>query len=247
MRRALLILPLIPLLAMACASTDWEARYGEMEEQARSLQAENDQLRQALAAGDTDDTASREQIAQAEQALQALSSELAALKNRPAPPSPAEEELALLQQELQRLRQKYDNVNLTPEGNIEITLNSDVSFGSGSRKLTTEGRKTLDSVAATLQTEFAGHLVRVIGHTDTDPIKKSPYQDNWELGAERALEVTRYFSTSHGIDESRLVAASRGATSPVSDNSTKEGRAANRRVEIVVVIPRRQIVGDGDF
>ncbi len=223
----------LSLLGAACASTDWEAKYLESEEQARLLGEQNEQLRQAIAENDASTEGARQELLRTQQTIDLLSKEIEGL--RAAPPAAAGPDM---QSELERLRQKWGNVNLTPDGNLEITLNSDVTFASGSCTLTAEGRKILDSVASELNSQFSSSTVRVVGHTDNEPIKKSPFKDNFELGAERALEVTRYFAKQHGIDAGRLVAASRGETSPVADNGSKEGRRKNRRVEIVVVLPK---------
>jgi chemotaxis protein MotB len=226
----------LPFAGAACASTDWEAKYLETEEQARLAEEQNESMRQALAENDSAAEGARQDLLQTQQTVDQLAKELAGLRTQPpvsaAPDTGMEEDLA-------RLRGKYGDVNLTPEGNIEITLNSDVTFSSGSRALTAEGKRVLDSVATELKGEFATNMVRVIGHTDADPIKKSGYADNWELGAERALEVTRYFASKHGIEAGRLFAASRGEIAPVADNASKEGKRKNRRVEIVVVIPKK--------
>lgn len=231
-------------ILVGCASTDWESRYLEKEQEARALQEQYDSLNQELAERGASDEEAYQAYLRNKEELDLLSEEITSLKNAPPPASPRDEHLAELQAELERLRGRYgDLVRLTEEGNIEILLESDVTFASGSYVLTARGRQVLDQVARELKGEFAGNLVRVIGHTDADPIKKSPFKDNWELGAERALQVIRYFSKKHGIDGSRLVGVSRGQMEPVADNATKEGRARNRRVEIVVVIPNKQIVG----
>lgn len=235
------VLAFLPLLGAACASTDWEAKYLEMEEQSRLLEEQNEAFRQSVAENDSAAEGARQDLEKTQQAIDALSKELAGLKAAPPAAAPVSDDMAA---DLARLRDKYGDVEMTPEGNIEITLNSDVTFSSGSRTLTTEGKKVLDSVAGELTGEFAGNMVRVTGHTDADPIKKSPYADNWELGAERALEVTRYLSSKHGIDPSRLVAASRGQNAPVADNASKDGKRKNRRVEIVVVIPKKGVGGE---
>jgi chemotaxis protein MotB len=237
-------------LAAGCASTDWEAKYLEKQEEARALQGENDTLTQQLAEEEARKEQARRELRQTRSSVDLLAQKIQQVKSMPPPaappsPEPSANELAQLEAELVRLQQKYGElVQLTPEGNIEITLNSDVTFGSGKKSLTAAGKQILDSVAPELQGEFAGFPVRVIGHTDTDPIRKSPFDDNWELGAQRSLAVTRYLETRHGLDSSRLIAASRGQTTPVADNATKEGKSRNRRVEIVVVIPRAQILGD---
>ena len=72
-----------------------------------------------------------------------------------------------------------------------------------------------------------------MGHTDTDPIQKSGWKDNWQLSSERALSVARYL-VSHGVPEKQVRAVARGSTQPVASNSTATGKAKNRRVEIVV-------------
>lgn len=244
-RTAFLFLVVLPFVfAVGCASTDWEARYLEKEQEARALQDEYSTMNQALAESEAVNEEMKGELDQRDARIDTLNRTTVAEKAQPAA-TPVDDHAAQLQLELARLQKKYgDLVKLTPEGNIEITLQSAVTFSSGSYELTKAGKKTLDGVARELNGEFAGNMVRVIGHTDTDPIKKSPFKDNWELASERSLEVIRYLSGTHGIEPSRLVGASRGETAPVESNATKEGRIRNRRVEIVVVIPRKQIVGE---
>lgn len=251
--RLRLAIPAFALLfaSTACQSTDWEARYLEKEQENRALTEQYDAMNQNLAERDASSEILKQEFDQTRSQLDTLSSELQKLKEQPAPaamsepgisapgmPVPgeyAENERALYE----KLKAKYgESVQRTPDGNIEITLNSNVTFRSGSYELTPEGKKTLANVAVELNSDFEGNMIRVIGHTDNDPIRKSPFKDNWELGAERALEVIRYLSSQHGVDPARLVGASRGDTKPVAENGTKEGKSRNRRVEIVVVIPR---------
>jgi chemotaxis protein MotB len=78
----------------------------------------------------------------------------------------------------------------------------------------------------------------VVGHTDTDPIQKSSWKDNLELSAQRALSVARYLM-EHGIPDKQLRAAGCGPARPVASNATAEGKARNRRVEIVVNMRQR--------
>jgi chemotaxis protein MotB len=231
-----------PLFGAACASTDWEARYIEMEGQSRLLEEQNEALRRSIAENDSSVEGARRELQQTQQTIDLLARELQGIKAQP--PVVAAVADAGMEEDLARLRGKYSDVNMTPDGNIEIVLNADITFSSGSRNLTAAGKQILDSVAAELKGEFAENSVRVIGHTDSDPIKKSGFADNWELGAERALEVTRYFASKHAIEPTRLVAASRGETSPVADNASKDGKRKNRRVEIVVVIPKKGTGGE---
>jgi flagellar motor protein MotB len=84
-----------------------------------------------------------------------------------------------------------------------------------------------------LQSKYSGRQIDVVGHTDSDPIKKSPWKDNLQLSTERANSVIRYL-TERGIPKDKLRAVGRGDSQPVAPNTTASGKAKNRRVEIVV-------------
>ncbi len=256
LRVAVIAVVLFSLLAAGCASTDWESRYLEKDQEARALQAQYDLQRQALAEREAMSEEVRAQYLHSQAQVDVLEERVEALKGQPvervAMPvdsSTAGEmarsagEMARMELEMERLRRQNVDVRRTPDGNLEITLDSDVSFASGSHTLTKRGKATLDVVARELNGQFVGNQVRVIGHTDADPIRKSPYKDNWELGSERALGVIRYLHDQHGVEAERLVAASRGKSAPLASNNSTEGKARNRRVEILVIIPRHEIVG----
>jgi chemotaxis protein MotB len=245
MRRLGIAVPalLLSILAVGCASTDWESRYLEKEAESRALQEQMESQNQYFAERQAASEALREDMTKARAQIETLAGEISELQNQPpvVQEAPVDQDYEALRREYERLKAKYDEVRITEDGNLEIILDSNVTFASGSHRLTAEGRRIIDSLAGELKHNFAGNLVEVIGHTDSDPIKKSPYKDNWELGSERALEVTRYLSANHGIDSDRLKASSRGATMPIADNATKEGKRKNRRVEVVVVIPKRDL------
>jgi len=248
LRVAVIAVVLFSLLAAGCASTDWESRYLEKDQEARALQAQYDLQRQALAEREAMSEEVRAQYLHSQAQVDVLEERVEALKGQPVervamPVDSPAGEIARMELEMERLRRQNVDVRRTPDGNLEITLDSDVSFASGSHTLTKRGKATLDVVARELNGQFVGNQVRVIGHTDADPIRKSPYKDNWELGSERALGVIRYLHDQHGVEAERLVAASRGKSAPLASNNSKEGKARNRRVEILVIIPRHEIVG----
>lgn len=114
-----------------------------------------------------------------------------------------------------------------------VTLPNDILFDSGQTVLKAGSKATLDRIAAVIQRDYGGRIVRVEGHTDTDPIKKSPWKDNWELSCERALSVVRYL-TGRGIDSKKIYAAGYGEHMPRDTNATAAGKARNRRVQIVI-------------
>jgi outer membrane protein OmpA-like peptidoglycan-associated protein len=116
------------------------------------------------------------------------------------------------------------------------SVGTDVLFSAGRASLTAAGRKRLDAIVSTLKSKYAGMTVRVMGYTDKDPIVKTKnlWKDNLDLSANRAMEVTRYL-WSRGIPAERIETVGMGATHFVGSNATKSGKAANRRVEILVV------------
>lgn len=117
-----------------------------------------------------------------------------------------------------------------------VTVGTDILFSSGKAELTSGGRSALDKIAADLRGPYAGMAVRVYGHTDAEPIRKSKklWQDNLDLSANRAMAVTRYL-VSKGINAKSVEVVAMGENHPVADNATVAGKAKNRRVEIVVL------------
>ena len=116
------------------------------------------------------------------------------------------------------------------------TVGSDVLFEAGKATLTANGKARLDTIAGTLRSKFPGMTVRVMGYTDSDPIIKTKnlWKDNLDLSANRAMEVTRHL-WSKGISAEHVETVAMGATHFVGSNTTKAGKAGNRRVEIIVV------------
>lgn len=113
-------------------------------------------------------------------------------------------------------------------GEIVAQVQGDVLFAPGSVTLRKEAKKTLDKIASVLNSTFAGHVIRVAGHTDSDPIKKSSWKTNDRLSCERAMAVKNYLE-SKGVDGNRIYVAGYGATRPLATKS------ASRRVEIIVL------------
>ncbi|MFY0989138.1 OmpA/MotB family protein [Halomonas sp. C05BenzN] len=119
------------------------------------------------------------------------------------------------------------------EGNQGITLRIDdnLLFSSGRAELTAGGREVLRGLVATL-VEFDGQ-VSVEGHTDAVPIATARFPSNWELSTGRAIAVLRYLA-EQGVAKDRLRAIGYADTRPLESNEHAEGRAANRRVELLL-------------
>lgn len=119
------------------------------------------------------------------------------------------------------------------DGRMVLVLPTDVLFGSGSAKLSETGASAIAEVGVTLAT-MNERRFQVEGHTDTDPISTSKYPSNWELASARALGVARALLAA-GVQPSQISAASHGEHRPKQGNENKAGKAANRRIEIVIV------------
>ena len=124
-------------------------------------------------------------------------------------------------------------------GTITVTLPDTVLFDSGKADLKRTSSSELDQIISTLKTrsEYTGKPIDIVGHTDSDPISKSNWKDNWQLSAERSLTVLRYMA-GRGIASERLRAVGCGESKPVVPNSSASNKARNRRVEIVVHMTR---------
>lgn len=119
------------------------------------------------------------------------------------------------------------------DGKMVVSLGSDLLFGPGSARLSKEGLSAVKEVTQQLA-GIPGKRYQVEGHTDTVPINTQVFPSNWELASARALSVTKTMIDS-GMPAERVSAASYGEFQSVKSNDTPEGRAANRRVEIVIV------------
>jgi chemotaxis protein MotB len=117
---------------------------------------------------------------------------------------------------------------------IQLNVSNQLLFASGSASLNESGVEVIRRVAAKIRDERA--TIDVEGHTDTDQIGRSlrsRYPTNWELAGARASRVVREFS-ENGVPPTRLRAVSRGPFDPIATNETAEGRAENRRTEVVL-------------
>lgn len=116
---------------------------------------------------------------------------------------------------------------------VTITVADKLFFESGSAQMKGSARDILDAIAAPLAK--LPNMVRIEGHTDNVPINNSEFPSNWELSAARAIHVAKYFMSMHNIDPGRIATTGYAAFRPVASNDSPEGRAKNRRVDIVVL------------
>ena len=114
---------------------------------------------------------------------------------------------------------------------VQLTMKGSLLFNSGSDELKGESKPVLDKVGVILE-RYAGGTIEIEGHTDNVPISGRRFSSNNELSAARALSVFDYMMENTNLDPARIKNSGRGEYVPIADNSTEEGRAKNRRVEI---------------
>ncbi len=116
---------------------------------------------------------------------------------------------------------------------LVISLGEGGFFDSGSDQLKQEGLDLLDDIAVNIL--GMKNQLRVEGHTDNVPIHTSRFPSNWELSTSRATSIVAHLARKHAFSPERLSAAGYGEFRPIDTNDTPEGRARNRRVDIVVL------------
>jgi chemotaxis protein MotB len=116
---------------------------------------------------------------------------------------------------------------------VQLTLKGALLFDSGSTELKDEAKPVLDQVGVILQ-KYAEGTIEIEGHTDNVPMSGAKYSNNDELSSGRALSVFNYLLSITDLDPANIKHSGRGEYVPIADNSTAEGRAKNRRVEIKI-------------
>ncbi len=128
------------------------------------------------------------------------------------------------------------------EKKIIIRIQEKGSFGSGSARLDPGFYKVIDRISEVLATRPGKILVA--GHTDNIPIRTGRFRSNWELSSARAVTVLHALLRNPKLDQRRVVVQGFADTRPVADNATPQGRAKNRRVELIIMRGRDEESGE---
>lgn len=195
---------------------------------------------------DTDETAKENgEDAENNAAEETDASETDATKNTDVSVTDAEEKLnqaayeesEKMAEDIQASAQQYgiqDLIQVDYNGDfVKITLSGALLFDSGSATLRDEAVPLVEKLAKILE-NYPSNLIDIEGHTDNVPIKSSKFESNDVLSMYRALNVTNLIRENSILDPGHIISTGRGDYNPVADNSTPEGRARNRRVEIKV-------------
>jgi chemotaxis protein MotB len=199
--------------AVGCAAPNWQAK-------AEQLQRENEDLERQKAQAEADLMASRARI----DALE---------RNRGAAPSAVPSRAGVTPAPYEVPSELEGKVEIRRRGNdTVIDVPSDVFFASGSSILNRDGEKTMGAIVDYIKKRHAGGLLRVEGHSDADPIRrtKSKYHCNWELSFERSHAVVHWLVEKGRLDPHLVVAEAHGEFHPIDPAN----KSKNRRVEIVI-------------
>jgi len=258
-RMALAVLAVIPLVFGGCVS---KSEYMKTVDSANALEVDNARLKTELAnAGKRNEqlTADRAElerllaarsgelgrsIAELRQRLSAIESENIRLAQELADAQKAREEKvrevsSTYEQLVDKMKSEIAKGQVTIselQGRLTVNMVDAILFDSGRAEVKAEGLVVLGKVIEILKS-VNDKAIRIEGHTDAIPISGSlaqRYPTNWELSAARAINVARYLQ-KQAINPAQLSAAGFGEFKPVADNATVEGRAKNRRIEIVLV------------
>jgi chemotaxis protein MotB len=116
---------------------------------------------------------------------------------------------------------------------LVITLQEKAFFSSGDDAIYEKAYSSIEQVAKTIAT--LPNPVRLEGHTDSVPIHTERFKNNWELSTARSIALLQLFQSKYGLDPNKFAVAGYAQNLPVAPNETEEGRARNRRVEIVIL------------
>lgn len=224
----------------------------EAESTVGVLDARVTELEQALALAESRASEAEAELAgvlkessQLEASVEDMQQALAELKRLRAQ---AEARAAVYRNVLDKFKSLIDNGKLKAkivDGRMVLELQTDILFDSGKAELSELGTATITEVGQLLA-ELPDRKFQVEGHTDNVPIKNKRYPSNWELASARAINVVKAMIEA-GMNPALVSAAAFADTRPSASNETEEGRAANRRIEIVIVPDLSELPGAEDI
>ena len=127
-----------------------------------------------------------------------------------------------------------DELTVTEKnGKIYVAMSDKLLFESGSAQVNKQGKEALGKLAEVLKKQHDSDVF-IEGHTDNKPIKTVQFKDNWDLSVVRATSVVRILTKDYGVNPLQILPCGRGEFMPVDNNESVEGRAHNRRTEIIM-------------
>jgi len=213
-------------------------RLNQKQQNMEKLESSLDLLKQ------NSESALKERIAENETLLEKIADRENELVDRMARVDELEGLIAEQQQAMRNLKEKisdallnFEDKGLTVEardGKVYVSMENKLLFRSGSWRVESEGQKAISSLANVLA-DNPDIAVLIEGHTDNVPyVGKGELKGNWDLSTKRATAIVNQLLENPDILPQNLTAAGRGEYLPIAPNSTREGRTANRRIEVVL-------------
>lgn len=171
-------------------------------------------------------------LTQSQQDLQRQKQRLEELQNLLNQQKAASEELKNKMAEALKGFNSSDLSVYEKDGKVYVSLSEKLLFPSGSAVVNPQGVDALSKLAAVLNLDTTV-AVDIEGHTDSIPIR-GRYQDNWELSTARANSIVRILVNTYKVDPTRVISSGHSYYEPVASNSTPEGRAKNRRTDVIL-------------
>ena len=215
-----------------------EDSLGQKQQKLEQLESSLDLLKQ------NSETALKERIAENETLMEKITERENELADRMARVDELEGLIARQQEAMRNLKEKiadallnFEDKGLTVEardGKVYVSMENKLLFRSGSWTVESEGQKAIEGLASVLA-DNPDISILIEGHTDNVPYSgKGPLKGNWDLSTKRATAIVNQLLENPDILPQNLTAAGRGEYLPIAPNSTKAGRAANRRIEVVL-------------
>jgi len=216
--------------------TEAEKRGDGLEEQLAAAEVKYDQLKVSSGtqvAGLSSDLAAKQ--AELEEKERLLKNREERLKMLEEIVKKQDELMNALSDRVKKALMGFDADELSVEmrdGKVYVSMSDKLLFKSGSDAVEPKGVDALQKIADVMVSNPDIDMA-IEGHTDSIPIKTARFKDNWDLSVARSVSVVRILQ-SKGVDPKQVTASGRGEYVPVEDNSSKEGRAKNRRNEIIL-------------
>lgn len=212
-KKNILLLMVFAAATFVTGCTNWKKSYGALNVEHQNLKGLYDNCRETLSASADEKAVMAQRLAEGEQTLEEMKRQIEERNESPFGDYATKVDMAA--------------------GTITVTLPNTILFRPGKATLKASAKTELNHIVSVLNQKYGSRLIDIVGHTDSDPIKKSKWKDNWELSSQRALSVLRQLN-SNGIPDDRIRAVGCGKGRSIAPNTTSSGKARNRRVEIVV-------------
>ncbi len=230
----------LALAAVGCGSAELEAENRRLQDELSALQSQHGDLESRFAALEQSNREMLERLRAAGADVENLEGVRAALERELDEARRREEQQRARLSAFRRMLEQFRDMIAAGQlrvrivrGKMVVELPEGVLFDSGRAEIKDEGQETLRQVAQILA-QIPNREFLIVGHTDNVPIRSRRYPSNWELSAARGVVVARFLA-ENGMNAERLGAAGYADTQPVASNDADEGRAQNRRIEIVLM------------